>query len=385
MPNSKSIRMEEIFNKLMEEGYENVMPQITSLLLNGVMELEREKYLKAGAYVRNPERISYANGYKDKKLGMRMGEVQLKIPQTRDCMFYPRTVEKGVRSEKALRLALSEMYIQGVSTRKVMKITEQLCGFEVSSTQVSRLTSEMDAEIDRWRNRPLEAFKYLMLDARYEKVRDNGRVVDMAILWAIGIDCSGTRSVLGISVSLSEAEIHWRTFLQGLITRGLRGVEYIVSDDHSGLSAARKALFSGVPWQRCEFHLAQNAQNYVSKTMNKSLIGEQIRDVFNAPNREVAQSMLKDFVISYEKTEPRLAKWAEENIPEAFTVFSLPVKIRKHLRTSNLCERINREIARRTRVIRIFPNEASCLRIVSAILMEVDEEWISGKKFFIEN
>lgn len=385
MPNSKSIRMEEIFNKLMEAGYENVMPQITSILLNGVMELEREKYLKAEAYARNPERISYANGYKDKKLGMRMGEVQLKIPQTRDCMFYPRTVEKGVRSEKALRLALSEMYIQGVSTRKVMKITEQLCGFEVSSTQVSRLTSEMDAEIDRWRNRPLEAFKYLMLDARYEKVRDNGRIVDMAVLWAIGINKVGMRSVLGISVSLSEAEIHWRTFLQSLITRGLSGVEYIVSDDHPGLGTARKALFSGVPWQRCEFHLAQNAQSYVSKTMNKALIGEEIRDIFNAPNTEVAQSMLKNFIIRYEKTEPRLAKWAEENIPEAFTVFSLSVKIRKHLRTSNLCERINREIARRTRVIRIFPNEASCLRIVSAILMEVDEEWVSGKKFFMEN
>ena len=162
------------------------------------------------------------------------------------------------------------MYIQGVSTLKVMKITEQLCGFEVSSTQISRLTSEMDAEIDRWRNRPLESFKYLMLDARYEKVRDNGNIVDMAVLWAIGIDSTGMRSILGISVSLSEAQVHWRTFLQSLVTRGLRGVEYIVSDDHPGLGAARKTLFLGVPWQRCEFHLAQNAQNYVSKTMNKS-------------------------------------------------------------------------------------------------------------------
>ena len=385
MPGINGTGMSEIFNNLIESGYENIMPQVMSILLNGVMELEREKYLKAGSYVRSHERVSYANGYKDKKLGMRMGEVQLKIPQTRDCMFYPKTIEKGVRSEKALRLALSEMYIQGVSTRKVMKITEQLCGFEVSSTQVSKLTSEMDSEIELWRNRPLRAFKYLMLDARYEKVRDNGSVVDMAVLWAIGIDAMGMRSVLGVSVSLSEAEIHWRTFLQSLVTRGLSGVEYIVSDDHSGLGSARRALFSGVPWQRCEFHLAQNAQNYVSKTMNKALIGEEIRNIFNAPNREMAQSLLNDFVTRYEKIEPRLIKWAEENIPEAFTVFSLPPKIRKHLRTSNLCERINREIARRTRVIRIFPNESACLRIVSALLMEVDEEWISGRKFFIEN
>lgn len=383
--NNNNISMAEIFNVLMENGYDNTMPQIMSTLLNGAMEIERERYLKAGAYARSPERVSYANGYKDKKLGLRIGEVALKIPQTRDCMFYPKTVEKGVRSEKALRLALSEMYIQGVSTRKVLKITEQLCGFEVSSTQVSKLSSEMDGEIDKWRNRPLEAFKYLILDARYEKVRDNGRVVDMAVLWAIGINSIGMRSVLGVSVSLSEAEIHWRTFLQSLITRGLSGVEYIVSDDHSGLGAARRALFSGVPWQRCEFHLAQNAQNYVSKTMNKALIGEEIRNVFNAPNREMAQSLLKDFVTRYEKIEPRLVKWAEENIPEAFTVFALPPKIRKHLRTSNLCERINREIARRTRVIRIFPNESACLRIVSALLMEVDEEWISGRKFFVEN
>lgn len=385
MPDSKSISVAEIFNKLMENGYENSMVEVMSILLNKTMEIEREKYLKAGSFERNPERVSYANGYKDKKLGMRIGEVPLRIPQTRDCMFYPKTVEKGVRSEKALRLALSEMYIQGVSTRKVMNITEQLCGFEVSSTQVSKLTAEMDAEMDLWRSRPLGEFKYLMLDARYEKVRDNGRVVDMAVLWAIGINNCGMRSVLGVSVSLSEAEIHWRTFLQSLITRGLRGIEYIVSDDHPGLGAARKALFSGVPWQRCEFHLAQNAQSYVSKIMNKALIGEEIREIFNAPNRDVAQSMLKDFVMRYEKTEPRLAKWAEENISEAFTVFCLPIKIRKHLRTSNLCERINQEVARRTRVIRIFPNEASCLRIVSAILMEVDEEWISGKKLFIEN
>jgi len=316
---------------------------------------------------------------------MRIGEVPLKIPQTRDCIFYPKTVEKGVRSKKALRLALSEMYIQGVSTRKVMNITEQLCGFEVSSTQISKLTADMDAEMEVWRNRPLGEFKYLMLDAIYEKVRDNERVVDMAVLLAIGINSEGIRSVLGVSVSLSEAEIHWRTFLQGLITRGLRGVEYIISDDHSGLGLARKALFSGVPWQRCEFHLAQNAQSYVSKIMNKALIGDEIREIFNTSNRDVAQSMLKDFVMRYEKIEPRLVKWAEENIPEAFTVFTLPVKIRKHLRTSNLCERINRKIARRTRVIRIFLNEDSCLRIISVLLMEVGEEWIAGKKLFIEN
>lgn len=353
-------------------------------ILNEAMKIEREKYLNAPLYERREGRISHANGYKDKTLKLRLGEVPIQIPQTRDCQFYPKTVEKGVRSERAFRLGIAEMYIQGVSTRKVMKITETLCGFEVSSTQVSRLTSVIDEEVEKWRNRPLESYKYLMFDARYEKVRHNGQVIDMAVIWAIGIDDLGFRRILGVSVSLSEAEIHWRTFLQGLITRGLRGLEYIVSDDHPGLNCARRALFPGVPWQRCEFHLAQNSQAYISKTMNKSLIGEEIREIFNAPKREVAQEMLKDFMARYEKIEPKLVKWAEENIPEAFTVFSLPTKIRKHLRTSNLCERINREIARRTKVIKIFPNESSCLRIVSTILMEVDETWLSGKKLFIE-
>lgn len=383
MPSINSNVLEEIFNKI-SEGYEGNLPEVMGIIFNEAMKIEREKYLNAPLYGRTEGRISHANGYKDKTLKLRLGEVPLQIPQTRDCQFYPKTVEKGVRSERAFRLGLAEMYIQGVSTRKVMKITEQLCGFEVSSTQVSRLTSQIDAEVEKWRNRPLGIHNYLMLDARYEKVRYGGEVIDMAVIWGIGIDELGFRRILGVSVSLSEAEIHWRTFLQGLMARGLRGVEYIVSDDHAGLACARKALFHGVPWQRCEFHLAQNAQNYVSKTMNKSLIGEEIREIFNAPKREIAQEMLKDFMTKYEKTESRLVKWAEENIPEAFTVFSLPIKIRRHLRTSNLCERINREIARRTRVIKIFPNESSCLRLVSAILMEFDEEWLSGKKLFIE-
>ena len=360
MPSVNSNILEEIFNKI-SEGYEGNLPEVIGIIFNEAMKIEREKYLNAPLYGRTDGRISYANGYKDKTLKLRLGEVPIQIPQTRDCQFYPKTVEKGVRTERAFRLGLAEMYIQGVSTRKVMKITEKLCGFEVSSMQVSRLTSEIDAEVEKWRNRPLESYKYLMLDARYEKVRYSGQVIDMAVIWAIGIDELGFRRILGVSVSLSEAEIHWRTFLQGLITRGLRGVEYIVSDDHAGLGCARKSLFPGVPWQRCEFHLAQNAQNYVSKTMNKSLIGEEIREIFNAPKREIAQEMLKDFMAKYEKIESKLVKWAEENIPEAFTVFALPTKIRKHLRTSNLCERINREIARRTRVIKIFPNENSCL------------------------
>lgn len=384
MPMSNNMDMAGIFNRLMENGYGEIMPELMSKLLNGTMEIERERYLKAGAFERSPERVSYANGYKPKTLNMRIGKVPLKIPQTRDCLFYPKTIEKGIRSEKALKLALCEMYVQGVSTRKMVEITKELCGLEISSTQVSNLATEMDVELEQWRNRPLGSYKYLMFDARYEKIRDNGRVVDMAVLWAAGIDSLGIRSVLGVSISLSEAEIHWRNFFQNLVSRGLRDVEFIVSDDHKGLEAARKSLFSGVPWQRCEFHLAQNAQNYVSRTMNKSLIGEEIRNIFNAPTRETAKSMLDDFILRYEKLEPRLVKWAEENIPEGFTVYSLPPKIRKHLRTSNLCERINSEIARRTRVIRIFPNEAACLRIVSALLMEIDEEWISGKKLFKE-
>jgi putative transposase len=239
----------------------------------------------------------------------------------------------------------------------------------------------LDENLQAWRNRPLGEIIYLFLDARYEKVRQDGQIRDAAILIAAGVDRLGKRHLLGVSVSLGEQEIHWRTFLQSLVARGLCGTQLITSDDHAGLKAARIAVFGGVPWQRCQFHLQQNASAYVPRKEMRAEVAADIRIIFNAPDRSMAEAYLKKTVEKYAKNASRLADWMEKNIPEGLTVFAFPVKHQRKLRTSNPIERLNREIRRRTAVVSIFPNEASCLRLISAVLMEYDEEWQTGRVY----
>lgn len=361
------------------------------LLLNAAMLLERQRHLKAEPFERSPSRDGHANGFKDRNFATRLGALDLRVPQVRGSNepFYPRSLEKGLRSERALKIALAEMYVQGVSTRKVAAITEQLCGFEVSSTQVSRAAAELDVVLSAWRERPLDTqpTPYLILDARYEKVRQNGIVQDAAVLVAVGIGADGKRRVLGVSVSLSEHEVHWREFLRNLVERGLSGMRLIVSDAHAGLAAARQAVFGAVPWQRCQFHLQQNAQAYVPKHQMKATVAADIRSVFNALDRATAEQRLKEVVARYQSSAPKLAAWMEANLPEGLTVFSLPEAHRRLLRTTNGLERVNKEVKRRTRVATLFPSEASCLRLVSAVLMEISDEWEAGKAYlsFKEN
>ena len=317
----------------------------------------------------------------------RVGELTFDIPQVRGGGFYPSALEKGTRTEQALNIALAEMYVQGVSTRKVTDILVKLLGPEVSisSTQVSRAAGQLDAGLAIWRERPLEATPYLFLDARYERVRDGGRLVDCAVLVAVGITTDGHRRVLGESVALSEAEVHWRAFLDSLIRRGLCGVQLIVSDDHAGLKAARRATLPSVPWQRCQFHLQQNAHAYVSRLEQRKAVAQRIRTIFNAPDQVEAERLLRQALDAWQGEMPKLAAWAEENLPEGFAVFDLPHSQRVRLRTTNGLERINRELKRRTRVASIFPNTASCLRLVSALLAECDEAWMTGKIYLTLN
>jgi transposase-like protein len=370
----------EYLEQLTEDGLES-LPEMIRLLVNQAMQLERDKHLNAKPYERSDGRQGHANGYKPKTVSTRVGEVTFDIPQVREGGFYPEALEKGLRSERALLLALAEMYVQGVSTRKVAAITERLCGAQVSASQVSRAAEQLDETLEAWRTRPLGEVIYLYLDARYEKVRQAGSVRDAAILMASGVKRDGKRSILGISVSLSEAETHWRAFLEGLVKRGLMGVELVVSDDHAGLEAARKAVFTGVPWQRCQFHLQQNAGQYIPRVGMRREVAEDIRTIFNAPDRETAETYLKKAVKKYALIAPKLADWMEVNIPEGFTVFSFPRDHQRRLRTSNFLERLSQEIKRRTRVVRVFPNEKSCLRLISAILMEIGEEWEYGRLY----
>jgi transposase-like protein len=273
------------------------------------------------------------------------------------------------------------MYVQGVSTRKVNAIVEQLCGASVSSSMVSRAASLLDKALGAWRNRSLGEFVYLYLDALYEKVRQDGEVRDAAVLIAVGVDRKGRRHILGLSISMGEHEIHWRNFLQSLVKRGLQGVQLIVSDDHAGLKAARIAVFCGIPWQRCQFHLQQNASQHVPRQSMKAEVAADLRMIFNAPIRATAEAYLVQVVHKYAKSASKLANWMENSVPEGLTVFAFSSNHQRKLRTTNGLERLNREIHRRTRVASIFPNEASCLRLISAILMEFDEEWQTGKVY----
>ncbi len=360
------------------------MANAIQILMDEAMKIERSEFLEAGPYERRPERTGYANGYKPKRVKTRVGEITLAVPKVRGLPegqepFYPNSLERGLRSERALKVAIAEMYVQGVSTRKVAKITREMCGTEISSQQVSRAAKLLDDELETWRSRPLGEYPYVILDARYEKVRHGGQVLSVALLIAVGVDTDGKRTVLGVSVSLSEAEVHWREFLKSLVARGMHGIKQITSDSHAGLKAAHQAVLSGVAWQRCQFHLQQNAGSYVPRVEMRKPVAADIRAIFNAQDRHEAERLLGMTVERYQETAPKLAEWMELNIPEGLTVFGLPLHHRRMLRTSNLLERLNRELRRRTRVATLFPNEASLLRLATAILVEVSEEWETGR------
>lgn len=370
----------EFLEEIAAQGFD-ALPELIRTVMNEAMRMERQKYLGVAPYERSSKRQGHANGFKPHTAKTRVGEITLAVPQVREGGFFPQALEKGLRSERALTLALAEMYVQGVSTRNVTAIIEKLCGSSVSSSQVSRATQQLDETLTAWRQRPLGEIAYLFLDARYERVRRDGQICDAAILIAIGVDVSGHRRVLGVSVSLGEHEVHWRTFMQSLVERGLRGVQLIVSDSHAGLKAARQAVFGGVPWQRCQFHLQQNAQAYVPRKEMQAEVAAGIRTIFNAPDRTTADQYLARMVQKYAKTASKLADWLEKNIPEGLTVFAFPAEHQRRLRTTNGVERLNREIDRRTTVVSIFPNEAACLRLISAILVETDEAWQTNKKY----
>ncbi len=370
-----------VFEIVNSNGMEGLGEAI-SILINEAMKAERSSVLNARPWERTENRTGHANGFKDKFVTSKLGKLHLNVPQVRgDVEFYPSALEKGIRSERALKLAIAEMYIQGVSTRKVTSVLKKLCGLEISSSQVSNASKMLDDELDKWRNRPIGRIQFLQLDARYEKVRQDGMVLSCAVLIATGVMEDGKRTVLGTSVSLSEAEIHWRTFLLDLKKRGLHGVEMITSDDHSGLKAALRSVFPSVPWQRCQVHLQRNAVPYVPKMDMRKKVSNDIRNIFNAPNRIEAERLLELSIEKYKESASKLSTWMETNIPEGFTVFFLPENQRKKLRSTNMVERLNREIKRRTRVATLFPNESSLLRLVSAILSETSEEWETGKRY----
>lgn len=352
-------------------------------LFNQLMLAEREDHIGAGPYERTPERKTHANGFKDKKLLTRTGELNLRVPQVREGDFYPSCLEKGEKVEQALKVALAEAYVQGVSTRRMRDLTEELCGKEISSSQVSRFARILDEEVIKFKERPLGSYCYLYLDAQYEKVRYEGAVRSLAVLKAVGVTDAGVREVLGISCSLSEAEVHWREFLSGLIRRGMSGLKLVISDDHSGLRNALLAILPSVKWQRCLFHLAQNAGAHVPSTGMRKEASAAVREIYQALDRDEAEGRMRKVVERYQSKASKFCEWLEEHFVEGLTFFAFSKEHWKKIRTNNLLERMNQEQKRRTRTVRLFPSVESCERLVITIAMRIHEEWSTSKRYLM--
>ena len=349
-----------------------------------VLEEELTAFLNAEPYTRTEERRGYRNGYKPRTLKTRVGRLELMVPKDREGRFQTELFEKYQRNEKALMLAVAEMYVQGVSTRKMKKITEELCGLEISKSQVSALAKGLDTEVQKWRMRRLtKRYPYLVVDARYERIRRDGSIIPQGVLIVVGIDVDGYREVLGVWCADSESESSWTAVFRELKERGLHGVRYVVSDDHTGLTKAIARQFQGAVWQRCQVHFIRNVLNNIPKK-DRRRVRAYLRDITVAPNIETARERLRDAVDALQKPFPKAAVLLDDHGEEILAVYALPENHRKRMRTTNMLERFNEEIRRRTRVVRIFPNEQSCIRLVSALSMEENENWMERKYLNME-
>ena len=350
-----------------------------------LLEEELTAFLNAEPYDRTDERRGYRNGYKPRTLKTRVGSLELMVPKDREGRFQTALFEKYQRSEKALMLAIIEMYVQGVSTRKVKKITEELCGLEISKSQVSTLAKGLDEEVHKWRTRPLtKRYPYLVVDARYERIRRDGSIIPQGVLIVVGIDSDGYRELLGVWCADSESESSWSAVFRELKERGLSGVSYIVSDDHTGLTNAIARQFQGAVWQRCQVHFIRNA---LSKAAHKDRgkILALLREITGSSSLESARKRLSEAVDALTDTHPKVAELLDEHGEEMLAVYALPEQHRKRMKSTNMLERFNKEIKRRTRVVCIFPNEAACVRLVSALAIEQNEEWMELKYLNMES
>jgi len=371
---TEDTRLLDLWQGAGEDGDDGVR-RLVETVVQRVLDEELTAFLGAESYERTEGRAGYRNGYKPRQFKTRVGRLELLVPKDREGRFRTELFERYQRSEKALVLAVTEMYVHGVSTRKVKAITEALCGLEISRTQVSELAKGLDAEVQVWRSRRLEkAYPYLIVDARYEKVRQGPHVVSMGVLIVVGIAEDGYREILGTYTANTENETTWAEVFQDLQNRGLRGVVFVVSDDHKGLRHAIDRHFQGALWQRCQVHFLRNVLGHVSKKDRRWAV-DLLRAITNAETLSAARQALLEAVAAFQDRYPKVAELLDEHGEEMLAVYQLPEPHRKKMRTTNMLERQNQELKRRTRVIRIFPGDASCLRLVTALAMEQSEEW----------
>jgi len=360
---------------------EAFLREVVRSALQEVLEAEMAEAVGAGKGERTASRLGYRSGYYGRTLITRVGKLELRVPQDRDGRFSTELFERYQRSERALVAALAEMYVQGVSTRKVKAITEELCGHSFSASAISAINKKLDESLAQFASRRLsEGFPYLILDARYEKVREAGVIASQAVLVAIGVDWDGRRQVLGVDLANRESRSSWRDFLMGLRERGLAGVEFVVADDHAGLKAAIREVLPEAAYQRCYVHFLRNALDYVPRKVDDDCLQE-LRWIYDRRDLAEARTDLAAWIGKWQSTYPRLVAWVEENIEETLSFYRLPRQHHKHLKSTNMLERLNEEIKRRTHVVRIFPNGESCLRLVRALCVETHENWLEAHRY----
>jgi transposase-like protein len=346
-----------------------------------VLEAEMEEAVGAQKSERTPDRLGYRSGYYPRTLITRVGKIELRVPQDRQGRFRTEVFERYQRSEKALVAALAEMYVQGVSTRKVKAVTEELCGHEFSASTISRFNETLDKELAEFAQRPLEEeYPYLILDARYEKVRDQGVIRSQAVQVAIGINWDGRRCVLAVEMANRESQSSWKEFLLKLKQRGLCGVVMAVSDDHAALKRAIGEVLPEALWQRCYVHFLRNALDYLPRKADDDCLTE-LRWIYERRNVEEARRDLAAWLAKWGNRYPRLCEWVEGNIEETLTFYRMPQAHHKHMKSTNMLERLNEELKRRTLVVRIFPNVESCLRLTRALAVEIHEDWIEATRY----
>jgi putative transposase len=373
------ISKEELQQLLAEDR--NLLQVIVEQTVQRVLEAEMEEALQASKSERTEARLGYRAGYYNRTFITRVGKIELRVPQDRQGRFRTEVFERYQRSEKALVAAMLEMYVQGVSTRKVKTITEELCGHEFSSATISRIVQQLDAELEKFAQRPLEeSYPYLVLDARYEKVREDGAVRSQAVLVAIGINWEGRRSVLAVELASRESVSSWKQLLLSLRSRSLHGVEFVVSDDHAGLRRAIQEVLPEAVWQRCYVHFLRNALDYLPRKADDDCLQE-LRWIYDRRDAQEARRDLAAWLLKWGSRYPKLCAWVEENIEETLSFYRLPQQHHKNMKSTNMLERLMEEIKRRTLVVRIFPNAAACLRLIRALAVEIDENWIEAMQY----
>ncbi len=375
--------VKEIQKVLLDDS--NFLRVLVQENLQQVVEKEFEDFLQAQPYERTVDRQGYRNGSYTRKIKTRVGTIELEVLRDRDGHFSTELFRRYQRNEQAFVLSMIEMYVQGVSTRKIGKVVETLCGTSVSRSMVSSLAKNLDENITKWRNRKLvKEYPYLVVDARYEDIRTEGVVMGQAVMIVIGISSSGQREILSVDVGNSENEQQWSEVFAGLKSRGLDGVQYVVSDNNKGLVKALKRTFQGASWQRCQVHFMRNFMGKFSRREIKEYVLK-LKDIFTAPDIKKARERKRVLVKELERLKPKVAEWLDMELESCFTVYNLPADHRKRMRSTNMIERFNQELLRRSRVIRIFPNSESCARLFGTMCIEQSEQWQTGYKYLDMN